>query len=144
MRYIVNVEGAILRDGRYLMVVRGKGEAHASGVLAFVGGKVEETDPAVDVLEDTLRREIAEEVGVTVSEMAYVMNSHFVSDTGSGVVDVIFLCRYESGEPRIDDPNEVEAIVWLDASEIAAHPACPPWMPQHIERVEAARWRLGW
>jgi 8-oxo-dGTP diphosphatase len=58
--YIVNVEGAVVRseDGRYLMVVRGEQESHASGALTFPGGKVEDAGSADDVLEETLRREI--------------------------------------------------------------------------------------
>ena len=39
--YIVNVEGAIVRDGRFLMAVRSEQEAHAPGTLALVGGKVD-------------------------------------------------------------------------------------------------------
>lgn len=64
--YIVNVEEAILKDGRYLMVVRGEAETHARGALTFPGGKVEAAGDFQDVLEGTLRREIREEVGVEV------------------------------------------------------------------------------
>ena len=62
--FVVNVEGAIERNGRYLMIVRGPGESHAPGALSFPGGKVEPTDEAENELESTLRREISEEVGV--------------------------------------------------------------------------------
>lgn len=142
--YIVNVEGAIVRDGTYLMVVRGSGETHAAGHLSFVGGKVEVAENADNVLEDTLRREIQEEVGVTVGKLAYVKSSHFVADDGDLVVDVIFLCQYEAGEPRIDDIEEVAAIHWLTAAEIMAHPAAQIWTRQGVELTEALRLRLGW
>jgi 8-oxo-dGTP diphosphatase len=72
MKYIVNVEGAIVRGEKYLMIVRGQGETHAGGTLSFVGGKLEITETSSDVLEAALRREIMEEVGVQVSEMSYV------------------------------------------------------------------------
>ena len=81
-RYIVNVEGAIVKDGRYLMVVRGE-EEYAPGGLNFPGGKVEGAVIADDVLEETLRREIAEEVGLEVhAEMAYLRSSAFVAEGG--------------------------------------------------------------
>ena len=38
--FVVNVEGAIEKDGRYLMIVRGADVAHAPGALSFPGGKV--------------------------------------------------------------------------------------------------------
>ena len=36
--FIVNVEGAILRGERYLMIVRGEAESHAAGTLSMPGG----------------------------------------------------------------------------------------------------------
>jgi len=95
-RYIVNVEGAVVKDGQYLMVVRGEQE-YAPGGLNFPGGKVEGVTNLDDVLEETLRREIAEEVGLEIhDEMAYVRSSAFVAE-GDPVVDVVFLCRYKAG-----------------------------------------------
>ncbi len=143
MKYIVNVEGAIVRGEQYLMIIRGQGETHAGGTLSFVGGKVETTQNGVDVLEEELRREIMEEVGVRVSEMVYVQSSHFIMNDHDLVVDIVFLCRYETGEPRIADSAEVEKILWLTASEILDHALCPPWIKSSIKRVEALRQRLS-
>ena len=39
--YFVNVEGAVVRDGEYLLVERAAAEEHAAGLLGFPGGKVE-------------------------------------------------------------------------------------------------------
>lgn len=143
MKYIVNVEGAIVHDGKYLMIIRGQGESHAGGTLAFVGGKVETRENTDLVLEQELRREIMEEVGIEIAEMAYTQSSHFVVGDVF-VVDIIFLCQYASGDPRIADVEEVEEILWLDATEVVKHPSCPPWTKTGIERAEALRLRLGW
>ena len=62
--FVVNVEGAIERNGRYLMIVRGRDESHAPGALSCPGGKVEATDGPENALELTLIREISEEVGI--------------------------------------------------------------------------------
>ncbi len=145
LTYIVNVEGAIYRDGRYLMIVRGAGESHAGGTLSFVGGKVDETRNVENVLEDELRREILEEVGVIVTEeMYYCGSTHFTADDGDRVVDVVFLCQIESGETRIADIDEVAEILWLTVDEITAHPRLPPWVQRDIQRVEAIRRRASW
>jgi 8-oxo-dGTP diphosphatase len=143
--YIVNVEGAVVKDGRYLMVVRGQQESHAPGVLTFPGGKVENTGNADSALEETLRREIREEVGVQVhDDMAYVESKSFVADDGELVVDVVFLCRYRSGTPTVGDPGEVAAVHWMKAEEILEHPKTPPWTRQSIELAEKKRIAEGW
>ena len=142
--YIVNVEGAVVKDGRYLMIVRGEGEEYAAGVLAFPGGKVEDDEMASSVLEETVRRELREEVDIEVGdEMVYVDSASFVAGDDP-VIDVVFLCSYRSGEPRACDPEEVASVQWMTQAEILAHPKLPPWMGPIIKRVERARVEKGW
>lgn len=142
-KYIVNVEGVIVKDGRYLMVARGE-EEYAPGGLNFPGGKVEGAGSADDVLEETLRREIAEEVGLEVhDEMAYVRSSAFLAE-GDPVVDVVFLCRYKAGTAVAVDPAEVAAVRWMTASEAIAHPETPPWTRLSLELAERKRLEKGW
>ena len=143
--YLVNVEGAILREGRYLIIVRGPGESHAAGGMAFPGGKVEGAGSVDDVLEGTLHREIREEVGIEVTEeMAYLQSSAFVTDQGEPVVDVVFLCRHREGVPRIADPDEVTAVQWMTPDELLAHPGIPPWTKRSVRRAEEVRAQKGW
>jgi 8-oxo-dGTP pyrophosphatase MutT (NUDIX family) len=141
--YIVNVEGAVVKDGRYLMVVRGE-EEYAPGGLNFPGGKVEEAGSADDVLEETVRREIAEEAGLEVhTEMAYLRSSASVA-AGDPVVDVVFLCRWKSGRAFAADPGEVAAVRWMTAEEAIAHPETPPWTRLSLELAENVRRERGW
>jgi 8-oxo-dGTP diphosphatase len=139
MQYIVNVEAAIIRDGKYLLIVRGSGESHAAGLLSFVGGKMEETQNSEDALESTLRREVLEEIGIQVKNIRYAYNTHFLADDGDKVLDVVFLCDYESGEPRIEDYEEVTDVLSLSAEEILEHPKSPIWLKQGVERIEKLR-----
>jgi 8-oxo-dGTP diphosphatase len=143
--YIVNVEGAVVRDGRYLMVVRGEQESHAPGVLSLPGGKVENADGTENVLEGTLRREIEEEVGIQIwPDMAYVESKAFVADDGEPVIDVVFVCRYKSGRAVAADPGEVAAIRWMTARQVLEHPKAPPWTRQSVELAEKRRVAKGW
>jgi 8-oxo-dGTP diphosphatase len=137
MQYIVNVEAAIIRDGKYLLIVRGAGESHAAGLLSFVGGKMEEMQNSDDALEATLRREVLEEIGIQVKNIRYAYNTHFLASDGDKVLDVVFLCDYESGEARIEDIEEVADILYLSAEEILEHPKSPIWLKQGVERLEA-------
>ncbi|THG91560.1 DNA mismatch repair protein MutT [Alkalihalobacillus alcalophilus ATCC 27647 = CGMCC 1.3604] len=76
--FIVNVEGAIRKDGKWLIIERSKQEEHAGGLLALIGGKVDVEGNTKEILERTLAREIFEEVGVKIKNGAkYVHNSSF-------------------------------------------------------------------
>lgn len=143
--YIVNVEGAILRDGQYLTIIRGLEETHAPGILALPGGKVENAGNSEHALEETLHREIAEEVGIQIQDdMAYVESSAFVADDGDPVIDIVFLCRYQSGTPHTSSPAEVAGIQWMTPQQILAHPQTTPWTRRSIEAAERKRIEMGW
>lgn len=145
MWYIVNVEAAICKDGYYLMIVRGELESHAPGMLSFPAGKVEDVLNQEQVLENTLQREIREEVGIEIyPEMAYIESVVFTTDDGKPVVDIVFLCRYLNGTPAINDPGEVAEIHWMTAKEAAEHPRTPPWLLRSLIKVERKRVELDW
>ena len=145
LEFIVNVEGAVYHEGRYLMVVRGEGEEHAAGMLSLIGGKVENAGDTQSILEETLIREIQEEVDVTVDpRLHYLESKAFVADSRSQVVDVVYLCRYAGGTPRAADPDEVAAVQWATAAEILTDPNAPIWTRQSIELAETRRRELGW
>jgi 8-oxo-dGTP diphosphatase len=143
-QYIVNVEGAIVReDGRYLMIELSRLKRHEPGALTFPGGKVEAAGTSDTVLETHLRREIDEETGVALyDDIHYLESKSFVTGDSSAVIDVVFLCRYKSGEPIITRPDEVAAIHWLTADEILRHPDAKPWTRQSLVLAEALRPRV--
>jgi 8-oxo-dGTP diphosphatase len=144
-RYIVNVEVAIVHDARYLMLVRSEREVHAPGVLCLPGGKVENAGFSDNVLEGTARREAREEAGVEIGDqIVYVESKSFTSDDGEPVVDIVYLARYQSGEPRPGDPAEVAGLEWLTAAEVLAHPKAPPWIAEGFRKIESRRVGLGW
>ena len=136
--FVVHVEGAVEKEGRYLMIVRAANVPHAPGALSFPGGKVEPADGPDDALESTLRREVREEVGVEVeSEMRYVASRRFETDDGKQVVSVTFFCRYGSGTPTAA-PAEVQAVRWMTPDQILRD--APPWFrPETMRLIEDAR-----
>ena len=143
-RYIVNVEGAVVReDGRYLMIVRSWQKRHQPGTLTLPGGKVENAGTSDAVLETHLRREIDEETGVAVyDDMYYLESKSFVTGDGEPVIDIVFLCRYKTGAPVLTRPEEVASIHWMTAEEILAHPKTKDWTRQSIQLAEALRARV--
>lgn len=143
--YIVNVEAIIVKEDRYLMVTRGEQESHAPGVLTVPGGKVENAGQASNILEATLLREIAEEVDIQVDdEVQYLESKAFIADDGDPVIDIVFLCRYKQGVPRIASPDEIADLQWLTAEEAFNHPKVPPWTRQSLRLAEKKRLEKGW
>lgn len=142
--YIVNVEAAIYRDDRYLLIVRSSEETQDPGVLSLPGGKVDIVGSVDAILEDTIRREVREEVSVEIEPgLVYVESKTFLMDTGYPVVDMVFLCRYKSGEPQIRDPHEIESIHWMTAKEVLDLPDAPQWTRQSIILAEEIRSKGG-
>ncbi|MBU8732895.1 MULTISPECIES: NUDIX hydrolase [Cytobacillus] len=136
--FIVNVEGAIRKNDKWLIIERSKKEEHAGGLLSLVGGKVDIEGSSSNILERTVKREILEEVGVKVKDsLTYVNSTSFVTDTGQNVVDVVFLCEYESGEALPIIPDEVEKVFWLTSEEILNHPKSPIYLKENIKKAEA-------
>lgn len=132
----MNTQCAVLRDDRFLMITRGAAVKHASGVLAFPGGKVEAEDGPESILESTVRREVFEETGITISaEIEYVRSEAFTLPDGTPIVDVVFFGNYETGAPRVAESGEVEAINWMTAEEILADPRTPPWLVDQVGSV---------
>jgi ADP-ribose pyrophosphatase YjhB (NUDIX family) len=141
--HICNVEAALWRGDRWLLIRRGGGERHAAGELALVGGKVEHTEAPGAVLENAVRREIAEEVGLEPGgALHYVTSAHFRLGDGTSVVNVVFCAPAPEAEPLVRDPREVAGFAWLTAAEIAASDA-PEWTKDYLARSERIRLRVA-
>lgn len=140
LSYIVNVEAAIYKNEEWLIIKRSEKEEHAPGLLSMVGGKVETKTTGSNVLEEALIREIAEEVGIQVSKtLYYVESKSFISDKGQAVIDIVFLCRYESGEPKCMSDDEVSEIYWMSCKEILENKSVPVWLKESIGKAENIR-----
>ncbi|SOC44533.1 NUDIX hydrolase [Ureibacillus acetophenoni] len=135
--FVVNVEGAIRKGDRWLIIERSIKEEHAGGLLSLVGGKVEIEGNSSAILERTLKREISEEVGVSVKDkFHYAHSTSFVTDVGEHVVDIVFVCEYESGEAIVNSGDEVENVYWLTTDEIMSHPKSPSYLKDSIRYAE--------
>jgi 8-oxo-dGTP diphosphatase len=138
--FIVNTEAAIFRDGKYLIIKRGEKEAHAGGELSLVGGKVEIEGDSTDVLENTIIREVKEEVGLSIiGKPRYIQSTSFVTDNGFHVVNVVFLCVEVEGEACVASANEVAGVYWMTTDEVYMHAKALGYLKDSIERAEALR-----
>lgn len=141
MRYSVNVDVALRRGEKWLLIVRGLGEEHAAGTLSLVGGTVDADTPGGDVIADTGRREVLEEIGVDLDgvHLAYADSSFFITDTGSPVINVVLAGELPEGaEPVIASPEEVADIRWESLPALEGDSGCPPWTLRSVQLATAA------
>lgn len=135
--FVINTEAAIFKDGKWLVGVRSKKENEAPGLLSFVGGTVDDSDTATtDTLEHALVREVEEEIGIKVRVVDFVNNTSFVSKKENNVLNVVFLCTVESGDPVISDTEEIEELLWLTTEEILNYPNVPKWLCDSLKQAD--------
>lgn len=143
--FFVNVEVVIVRQGRFVMIERGQSEEFGAGWLCMPGGTVEWDIPMDDALEVTARREVMEEVGLTLDETIVYVESH-TFDAGGPALDVVMLARPAdpAEEPRIVSPDEVAALCWMTLVEIFADNRVQPWTRESLQRAATLRKMLNW
>lgn len=103
-------------DGRIIFGLR-KG-LHGPGTWSLPGGNMDFGEEP----EETARRELLEETGLSVGEIkAYVgcpyVNSHFRT-TGKQYITLYFVAEYLGGEPEVLEPEKCERWVWTDPAAL--------------------------
>jgi 8-oxo-dGTP diphosphatase len=140
--YAVTVCVMIQRGDRWLLVVRAPKVSYAPNMIGMIGGHVDLIRPLADVLEETARREVAEEVGVDLSEMSlrYLESEFFITDGGERQITVTFTTQAPPDiEPYVNAPDELVEVGWWTLDDLEADPRCPPWLPGLILRAARAQ-----
>lgn len=116
-------------DYRYLITKRSPTKKAWPNKWTVPGGGLETTDYMqgsatyansespqwYGAVENTLRREIREEVGVEVSAVQYLLDVAFIRPDGIPAIVMSFYCKYESGEVVLD--ADATEFAWILASE---------------------------
>ncbi len=132
MELKVAVKAAIIKEDRVLVITRSReemenGEFEGIEVIDLPGGVIE----AGEGVEEGLRREIEEEVGLEVSIIKPLMVSDHFGE-GIHVVGILYLCKYINGEVVLGP--EHDEYYWVDVYELESMDSSS-WA---IERVELA------
>ncbi len=108
----VNVSTVIRQGDKFLLIKRADDEDVFPGLWGIPGGTVEPTD---NTLEDALRRECLEEIGITVGNIKLVTND--IHDKGDkGAIYIVYEASYVSGEVKpLDGTADAK---WLTIEEI--------------------------
>ena len=113
--HVVFVEAWVKKDNKYLLAKRSSKDDQAAGKWAMPGGKVD-MELESNIIENSLKREVMEEVGVKVSNPKFFASRSFIRSSGDHVIGLSFLLDYESGEARpLEDQDEVR---WVKFEEL--------------------------
>ena len=102
----------IYKNGKFLITKRSLNKKAFPGKWTVPGGGLE-TDDYINTakttadhwyfaVENSLRREIKEEVNLEVEKIKYLLDITFIRPDGTPVVILSFYCHYKSGEVRLD------------------------------------------
>lgn len=114
------VAGVIHRDGRYLVIRRGRSLDRFPGLLCFPGGNVEDTDKTPG---NAVLRELAEETGLSFHTVPKEPDFVYVSMEHGFIVEF-----YNLELPQIHDLSlripfrEVEELMFLTIKEMCGFP----------------------
>lgn len=133
--YNIGVGGAVVRDGRLLLVRRAS--RHGRGNWQLPGGFIEPDE----TIEQAVVREVQEEAGV-VSEVEAVLGlrSRCDAESGNGIY-VVLLLKPISGEPTADN-REVDQAGYFTLEQIRQLSPLPPVNWEIAQRVLSGDLRL--
>lgn len=114
--YFRNCVGAVIHDnvGRFLLAQRAHNDDLLPGKWAIPAGHVEADESNVDVLEESLRREVHEEIGVEIT-IERLLDTHVYVGDNTKKLYTIFLCTIAGGTPA--PLCETAAVRWVTLDE---------------------------
>ena len=117
-RPVVDVVGAVIRDGdRVLLAQRPEGKAQA-GLWEFPGGKIEPGETP----EEALARECREELALEI-ESPTVLRSVLHRYPEKTIRLILVACSVRPGSVPV--PQEGQSVDWFHPSELDRLPICP-------------------
>ncbi len=122
----VVITAIIVKDGKYLITRRSENKSRFPGMWTVPGGKLETDDYTglpkdtqhhwYNVLEQVLRREVREEVGLEIENINYVTSLAMVHDDGAPSLIISAMADWESGEVALQE-EEADKYEWVSAKE---------------------------
>lgn len=110
------VSVAILHEGRFLLVRRGR--APAKGLYAFPGGRVE----AGETREQAVIRETLEETGAQLANVAHVIDLEIPAENDDRIEFVLSVHSASYAGGTVVAGDDADAAVWVTVDEMEQLP----------------------
>lgn len=126
--HYVAATAIIVKDGKFLVAKRSGNEKRWPNRWTVPGGKLEPKDYTArahdtaagqwyNVFEDLVRREVMEEVGITIKNIRYLTNLVFIRPDGIPTLVVSLFADYDSGEVTLSPELTDHAWVTLEEAK---------------------------
>jgi len=122
----VVITAIVVKDGKYLITRRAPNKKRFPGMWTVPGGKLETDDYLslskdtehywYNVLEQVLKREVREEVGLEIKNIEYVTSLATVHDDGVPSLVISCVADYDGGEVVLQE-SETDAFEWVHLEE---------------------------
>lgn len=122
----VVVTAIVVKDGKYLITRRSPLKKRFGGMWTVPGGKLETSDYVnlpkdtkdywYNVLEQVLRREVKEEVGLGIKNIEYVTSLATVHSDGAPSLVISCMADWEGGKVVLQE-NETDQFAWVSLEE---------------------------
>lgn len=116
----------IVKEGKYLLTRRSPSKKRFPGLWTVPGGRLESSDYTsfpketehywYNVLEKTLKREVAEEVGLEIANIRYVTSLATIHQDVTPSLVISCLADYQSGEVCLQQ-EETDKFAWVTLEE---------------------------
>ena len=126
----VVITAIIIKDGRYLVTRRSASKKRFPGKWTVPGGRLQPSDYLnlpkdtehywYNVLEQVLKREVKEEVGIDIKNIEYVTSLATVHSDGTPSLVISCLADYNSGEVRLQE-GETDKFEWVTLKEAKSY-----------------------
>lgn len=124
------ITAIVVKDGKYLITKRSPNEKRFPGKWTVPGGKLEVEDYVnlpkdtdfywYNVLEQVLKREVMEEVGLKIANIEYVTSLATVHDDGNPSLVISCMADYLSGKVIVQE-DEAEDFAWVTLKQACGY-----------------------
>lgn len=122
----VAITAIIVKDGKYLVTRRSANKKRWPGMWTVPGGRLETSDYLslpkdtkdywYNVLEQVLRREVREEVGLEIENIEYVTSLATVHKDGAPSLVISCMADYAGGDVALQE-EETDRYAWVTLEE---------------------------
>ena len=139
MLHSIITNAIIVKGNKILISQRGTNEKHDPLKWKIPGDKVEQTKGNVwNVLEETLKREVEEEVGLVIDDsMELISNNTFIRTGGQHVVVLVLVCYWASGIAKpCEDTEAVAGIIERDLKFYEFSPNVEEYIKEGLKHIQ--------